>query len=86
MAVDARLRGRNLRVGRFVDRNVAVLAIHLQFPSMQCMAERNRLEWSVPCVQSFWARYAQEQNARVGTAGEDQYTQKGQEFVGPSGE
>jgi len=50
------------------------------------MAERNRLEWSVPCVQSFWARYAQEQNARVGTAGEDQYTQKGQEFIGPSGE
>ena len=86
VAVDTRLRGRNLRMSRFVDRSVAVLAIHLQFPSMQRMAERNRLEWSVPRVKSFWARYAQEQNARVGTAGEDQYTQKGQEFIGPSGE
>ncbi len=86
VAVDTRLRGRNLRMSRFVDRNVAVLAIHLQFPSMQRMAERNRLEWSVPRVKSFWARYAQEQNARVGTAGEDQYTQKGQKFIGPSGE
>lgn len=86
MAVDTRLRGRNLRMGRFIDRDVAVLTIHFQFPSMQGMAEWNRLERSVPRVQSFWARYAQEQNARVGTACEDQYAQKGQKFIGPSGE
>ena len=86
VAVDARLRGWDLRVCRLIHGSVTVLAIHLEFASMQSVAERNGLERSVARVESFWARYAQKQDARVGTPREDQNTQQGQKLVGPSGE
>ena len=58
MAIDARLRRWNFRVSGFVDRTVAVLAIHLQLASMQSVAERDRLKRSVAGVERIGTRYA----------------------------
>jgi hypothetical protein len=86
MAIDACLRGWNLRMGRFVHRCMTIFAVHFQLTRMERVAKRNGLQGSVACVQGLGTRYSQEQDTRITASGEDQDPEEGQELVGPSGE
>ena len=54
VAVHARLRSRDIRVGRFLHIRVAVLAADAQFASVKAVAVFNRLLGSVTDVRVLW--------------------------------
>lgn len=69
-----------------VHRNVAILAIHLQFTRMQCVAKWNRLQGTVASIERFGARSTQKQHARVGSTRKYQKAEQCQELIRPPGE
>ncbi len=85
MTVDACLGRRNRRMGRFIDRIVAISTVHLQLTSMNHMAKRDWLSRFVANVQRDWASYEQEHWRCVKrSATDDEGSQKEQEFVRPA--
>jgi len=64
---------------------MTVLAVHLQFARVKCVAEGDRLKRSITGVECFGAGDPKKQHARVSPASEDQHPKEGQKLVGPSG-